>query len=86
MDIDVVVRTGEELRRLVDRPPLRGRRPGPRRDRVLRPPGEHGGGGTRLAKLAVEGERVQVDGADIFADFPGGQARSKLGDTARSPH
>jgi uncharacterized protein (DUF1697 family) len=32
----------------------------------------------KLAKLAAEGERLQVVGADIYADFPDGQARSKL--------
>jgi uncharacterized protein (DUF1697 family) len=32
----------------------------------------------KLAGLAAGGERLQVVGADIYAAFPDGQARSKL--------
>lgn len=78
MDIDVVVRTGEELRRLVTDHPFADGDPA----HVLvvccdRPVSTAAAG--KLAKLAVEGERVQVEGSDIYAAFPGGQARSKLG-------
>jgi len=32
----------------------------------------------KLTGLAAGGERLRVVGADIYADFPDGQARSKL--------
>jgi uncharacterized protein (DUF1697 family) len=77
MDIDVVVRTGEELHRLVTGHPFADGDPAhvviACCDRPVSKPAE-----AKLAGLAAEGERVRVVGADIYADFPEGQARSKL--------
>ena len=77
MDIDVVVRTGEELQRLVAGHPFADGDPAhvviACCDRPVTRAAE-----AKLAGLAVEGERLRVVGADIYADFPGGQARSKL--------
>lgn len=77
MDIDVIVRTGEEVRRLVTEHPFADGDPAhvviACCDRPVTKAAE-----AKLAALAVEGERLQVVGADIYADFPDGQARSKL--------
>ena len=77
MHIDVVVRTGEELRQLVAGHPFADGDPAhvviACCDRPVSRAAE-----AKLAGLAVHGERVQVAGADIYADFPEGQARSKL--------
>lgn len=77
MDIDVIIRTGPELRALVDSHPFADGDP----SRVViaccdRP--VTAAAADRLTGLAVGSERVQVAGADVFADFPDGQARSKL--------
>jgi len=77
MDIDVIVRTGEELQRLVDGHPFADGDPAhvviACCDRPVSRAAE-----AKLVGLAVEGERLHVVGADIYADFPDGQARSKL--------
>ncbi len=77
MDIDVVVRTGEELHRLVTGHPFADGDPGhvviACCDRPVSSAAE-----AKLTGLAAEGERLRVVGADIYADFPQGQARSKL--------
>lgn len=77
LDIDVIVRTGAELRRLVAGHPFADGDPA----HVViaccdRPVST--AAAEKLEKLAVEGERLQVVGPDIYADFPDGQARSKL--------
>ncbi|MGV8908222.1 MAG: DUF1697 domain-containing protein [Propionicimonas sp.] len=77
MDIDVVVRTGERLAKLVAEHPFADGDPA----HVViaccdRPVSQ--AARAKLAGLAAEGERLQVVGADIYADFPDGQARSKL--------
>ncbi|HEY3548565.1 MAG TPA: DUF1697 domain-containing protein [Propionicimonas sp.] len=77
MHIDVVVRTGEEVRRLVSGHPFADGDPA----HVViaccdRPVSE--AAADKLTRLAADGERLQVVGADIYADFPDGQARSKL--------
>lgn len=77
MDIDVVVRTGEELHALVKGHPFADGDPAhvviACCDRPVSKAAQD-----RLSKLAADGERLQVVGANIYADFPDGQARSKL--------
>lgn len=77
MNIDVVVRNSEEIRRLVAGHPFADGDPAQVViaccDRPVSRAAE-----AKLAGLAAEGERLQVVGADIYADFPDGQARSKL--------
>ena len=77
MGIDVVVRTGKQLRRLVAEHPFADGDP----SRVViacsdRPVSTEAA--AKLAGLATPNERIKVAGADIYADFPDGQARSKL--------
>ncbi len=77
MQVDVVIRDGEHLRRLVEGHPFADGDP----SRVViaccdRPVGA--GAADRLAALATGSERVQVAGSDVFADFPDGQAGSRL--------
>jgi uncharacterized protein (DUF1697 family) len=77
IDVDVIVRTGAELRRLVAEHPFADGDPA----RVViaccdRPVGA--AAAVKLAGLAAANERVQVAGSDIYADFPDGQAGSKL--------
>ncbi|MCA0294028.1 MAG: DUF1697 domain-containing protein [Actinobacteria bacterium] len=77
--VDVVIRSGAEVRALVDAHPFAGGDP----SRVViaccdRPVGELAA--RRLAELATGSERVEVapTGVDVYADFPDGQAGSKL--------
>ena len=77
IEVDVVIRSGDELRRLIEAHPFADGDPA----RVViaccdRPVGELAA--RRLADLATGDERVEVDGPDIFAAFPAGQAGSKL--------
>jgi uncharacterized protein (DUF1697 family) len=79
MAVDVVVRTGEQLRALVDGHPFADGDP----SRVViaccdREVGELAA--RRLADLATGAERVVVagTGTDVYADFPAGQAGSRL--------
>jgi uncharacterized protein (DUF1697 family) len=77
IEVDVVIRTRAELVRLLADYPFG---PADRSRQVIACcTGEIGAGAAqRLASLAAPGERVQVQGCDIFADFPDGQASSKL--------
>ena len=77
LSVDVIVRTGDQLRRLVDAHPFAEGDP----TYVViacfdRDVGELAA--RRLAELATASERVEVDGCDVFAHFPDGQAASKL--------
>ncbi len=77
IDVDVVVRSGPELDRLLAEHPFADGDPA----RVViaccdRPVGELAA--RRLAELATGDEQVRVDGRDVFAAFPAGQAGSKL--------
>lgn len=79
LGVDVVVRTGAQLRALVDEHPYADGDP----SRVVvaccdRDVGELAP--RRLAELAAGRERVEVatSGTDVYADFPDGQAASKL--------
>jgi len=77
MGIDVVIRDGEELHRLVTGHPFADGDPAQVViaccDRPVNRAAQE-----KLAALATGAERVQVEGADVFAAFPDGQARSKL--------
>ncbi len=77
MRVDVIIRTGPQVRRLVEVHPFADGDPSlvvvACCDRQITAAAVE-----RLASLAVGSERVQVDGSDVFADFPDGQARSKL--------
>lgn len=77
MQVDVIIRTGEQLRRLVEGHPFAEGDP----SRAViaccdRPVGRTAA--DRLAALATGSERVQVAGPDVYADFPDGQANSRL--------
>ncbi len=79
LGVDVVIRTGPQLCALLDAHPFAEGDP----SRVVitccdRPVGELAA--RRLAELAAGRERVQVaaTGTDVYADFPDGQAASKL--------
>ncbi len=79
IDVDVVIRSGAALRELLDAHPFADGDP----SRVVvacadRPVGELAA--RRLGELAAGRERVQVaaTGTDVYADFPDGQAASKL--------
>lgn len=79
IDVDVVIRTGAQLRALLDAHPYADGDP----SRVVvacadGPVGELAA--RRLNELASGGERVQVadTGTDVYAHFPEGQAASKL--------
>jgi uncharacterized protein (DUF1697 family) len=79
MDVDVIIRGGAQVRELVDSHPFADGDP----SRVViaccdRPVGELGA--RRLADLVTGSERVRVadTGTDVFADFPDGQAGSRL--------
>ena len=77
--VDVVIRTGAQLRALLDAHPYADGDP----SRVVvacadRPVGELAA--RRLAELVSNRERVEVagTGTDVYADFPDGQAASRL--------
>lgn len=79
IDVDVVVRTGPQLRALLEAHPYADGDP----SRVVlacadQPVGDLAA--RRLDELAWGRERVQVaaTGTDVYADFPDGQAASKL--------
>ena len=79
IEADVVIRTGAQLRALLEAHPFAGGDP----SRVViacadRPVGELAV--RRLEELATARERVRVadTGTDVYADFPDGQAGSKL--------
>jgi uncharacterized protein (DUF1697 family) len=79
LDIDVVVRSGADLAKVVQRNPLGKVATDPKRYQVTflaaRPPG---GLAAKLEAAAAETERVVVSGREIYAWHPAGVARSKL--------
>ena len=79
LDIEVVVRTRDELAHVVRRNPLGKVATDPKRYQVsfLAEKPERGLAG-RLAEVAANGEEVVVDGREIYAWHPAGVARSKL--------
>jgi len=77
MDIDVIVRTGKQLRELVANHPFADGDPAHVVIACCDAPVSEVAA-AKLAGLAADGERLQVVGADIYAAFPDGQARSKL--------
>jgi uncharacterized protein (DUF1697 family) len=79
LDIDVLVRTRDELAEVVGRNPLREVATNPKRyqvtflsDKLNRSEVE------KLASLAAEAERFEVIGREVYAWHPDGVARSKL--------
>lgn len=77
MDVAVVIRTGAQLRALIDQHPFASGDPARTviacADRELDPAAVD-----RLGALASGNERLQIVGADLFAAFPDGQASSRL--------
>ncbi len=77
LEVGVVIRTATHLRTLVEQYPFL--RADPSRAVIVccdSPVPQQVA--ARLAGLAAGSERVRVAGSDIFAEFPDGQARSKL--------
>jgi uncharacterized protein (DUF1697 family) len=79
LEIDVVVRSGADLAKVVRRDPLGQVATDPKRYQVTflaaRPPGSLA---ATLEAAAAESERVVVSGREIYAWHPAGVARSKL--------
>jgi len=79
LDIDVVVRTRDELAEIVRRNPLGKAADDPKRYQVSFLEDEPEGAlADRLAAVAADEERVVVEGREIYAWHPAGVARSKL--------
>jgi uncharacterized protein (DUF1697 family) len=79
LDIDVVVRTRDELAEVVARNPLEEVAVNPKRYQVTFLSDELDRGQVeKLAGLAAEAERVVVIGREVYAWHPDGVARSKL--------
>lgn len=77
LDVAVVIRSAEQLAALVDGHPFRDGDPARAVIACCDRP-VSGEAAARLRALVMGAERLAVDGADIFADFPDGQGRSKL--------
>ena len=79
LDIEVLVRTREELAEVVRRNPLGGVATDPKRYQVsfLRRELDRASV-KRLGAVAAEGERLRAVGRELYAWHPGGVARSKL--------
>ena len=79
LDIDVVVRTRDELADVLARDPFAGQAVEPRLEQVSFLAGEPDPAGVeRLLAAAVAPERVAVHGREVHAWHPGGIARSPL--------
>jgi uncharacterized protein (DUF1697 family) len=78
-DVPVIVRTGEDLERVVAHDPFAGTATEPKYYWVTFFEAEPGDAALeRLRALAVQGEQVVVDGREIYAWLPRGAGRSKL--------
>ena len=78
-EVPVVVRTRDELARVVERNPLADVADDPKRYQVSFLAGELDDGTVaRLAELASKTERFVADGRELYAWHPDGVARSKL--------
>jgi uncharacterized protein (DUF1697 family) len=78
-DVDVIVRTRDELAQVVARNPLRGVAVEPKRYQISFLASELDGEQVdRLAALAVEPEQFAAIGRELYAWHPDGVARSKL--------
>jgi uncharacterized protein (DUF1697 family) len=79
LDIDVVVRSRADLAKVVQRNPLGKVAKNPKRHQVsflaAKPPADVA---RKLAAVAVDSERFDVKGREIYAWHPEGIARSKL--------
>jgi uncharacterized protein (DUF1697 family) len=79
LDIPVVVRTRDELAEVVRRNPLGDVADNPKRYQVSFLDAEPDAKAVeKVAALAVEGERIEAIGREIYAWHPDGIARSKL--------
>jgi uncharacterized protein (DUF1697 family) len=79
LDIDVLVRTRDELAAVVARNPLGEVAENPKRYQVTFLSDELNGDEVeKLAALAADAERVEVIGREVYAWHPDGVARSKL--------
>ena len=79
LDIPVVVRTRDELAQVVRRNPLGDVADNPKRYQVSFLDAEPDAKAVeKVAALAVEGERIEAIGREIYAWHPDGIARSKL--------
>jgi uncharacterized protein (DUF1697 family) len=79
LDIAVVVRTRDELAEVVRRNPLGEIADNPKRYQVSFLESEPDAKAVeKVSALAVDGERMEVIGREIYAWHPGGVARSKL--------
>jgi uncharacterized protein (DUF1697 family) len=78
-DVDVIVRTAEELAEVVSANPLADVADNPKRYQVSFLDGEPDPEvAERISGLAVDGERLVVLGREIYTWHPAGVARSKL--------
>jgi uncharacterized protein (DUF1697 family) len=78
-EVDVIVRTGDELASVVDRNPLAEAAEDPKRYQVSFLDGEPDPEVVeRISGLAVDGERLVTIGRELYTWHPKGVARSKL--------
>jgi uncharacterized protein (DUF1697 family) len=85
-DVDVIVRTGDELAEVVARNPLADVAVDPKRYQVSFLDGEPDSEVVeRISGLAADGERVVAIGRELYAWHPAGVARSKLWATLAAP-
>jgi uncharacterized protein (DUF1697 family) len=86
LDVKVVVRTRDQLARIVARDPLGGVATDPKRYQVTFLDGRLNAATVRsLRKLAVDGERVVKAGSELYAWHPRGVGRSKLASALSGP-
>jgi uncharacterized protein (DUF1697 family) len=86
LDVPVIVRTAEELERVLDHDPFAAVATEPKRYWVSFLDAELPADRLeRLAGLAAGGERVTAEGRELYAWLPDGVGRSKLGTAMAAP-
>jgi uncharacterized protein (DUF1697 family) len=86
LDVEVIVRTRDQLAAIVARDPLGEVATNPKRYQVTFLDGRLGAATVRsLTKLAVDGERVVKAGSELYAWHPSGVGRSKLASALSGP-